>query len=266
MKNNFVQSNSIALLVDKINIVESDIAKSNVLHLLKQSDKPEVVSFINAHAINTCYRNQKFFTKLEQSDYLFRDGIGMEILCKKAALPSGLNMNGTDFIPEILRVMKDNSIALYGTSSENVETTAHILKNKGYNIVSAIHGFKPDDVYVKDAQKIKPRVILLGMGMPIQEQVAIDLKNSLDFPCVIINGGALIDFISGRIRRAPKIVRQLKSEWIYRLIQEPKRLYKRYLIGNLLFIYRTRPLVKQIKIITRSKSQHNYESPRRMQS
>lgn len=242
-----MQHENISSLVSKISIINQIIEKDSLIETLKQIDNPTVISFINAHAINTCYQNTIFFEKLKQSDYLLRDGVGLEILFKKAGLSPGLNMNGTDFIPEILNSQKSEDIALYGTSVRNVETTAEILERNSYKIISRLNGFMDQDTYIDDAKAKKPKIILLGMGMPKQEEIAIALKNQLDYPCLIINGGALIDFMSNRIKRAPKIIRRFKCEWLFRLAQEPGRLYKRYLIGNFLFLIRTRILAKKIR-------------------
>ncbi len=74
--------------------------------------------------------------------------------------------------------------------------------------------------------------------MPKQEKLAIYLKNNLNYSCVIINGGAIIDFWGKKIKRAPLWIRNFKIEWIYRLILEPKRLGHRYIIGNFVFMKR----------------------------
>jgi N-acetylglucosaminyldiphosphoundecaprenol N-acetyl-beta-D-mannosaminyltransferase len=64
------------------------------------------------------------------------------------------------------------------------------------------------------------------------------LKASLKHPCVIVCGGAIVDFIGGKVSRAPNLVRTLGMEWLYRLYLEPKRLFKRYVVGNPLFLWR----------------------------
>jgi exopolysaccharide biosynthesis WecB/TagA/CpsF family protein len=64
------------------------------------------------------------------------------------------------------------------------------------------------------------------------------LRAQLDYPCLIVCGGAIIDFLGGKIARAPVWMRRLGLEWVYRLVQEPGRLFRRYVLGNPLFLAR----------------------------
>jgi exopolysaccharide biosynthesis WecB/TagA/CpsF family protein len=87
------------------------------------------------------------------------------------------------------------------------------------------------------AAKFKPDLIVLGMGMPKQEKIAALIRDSR-IPTLVVCGGAIIDFMGNKIKRAPLWVRKFGCEWVYRLVLEPKRLYKRYVLGNPAFIFR----------------------------
>jgi N-acetylglucosaminyldiphosphoundecaprenol N-acetyl-beta-D-mannosaminyltransferase len=76
------------------------------------------------------------------------------------------------------------------------------------------------------------------MGMPRQEEVAAGLREVLSHPCLIVCGGAIIDFLGGKTPRAPLWMRKTGMEWVYRLALEPRRLFQRYVIGNPLFLTR----------------------------
>ncbi|CCD00703.1 putative Glycosyl transferase, WecB/TagA/CpsF family (fragment) (plasmid) [Azospirillum baldaniorum] len=67
--------------------------------------------------------------------------------------------------------------------------------------------------------------------MPRQEEVAVQLKRALDHKVLIVNGGAIIDFLAGRFTRAPAAVQRIGLEWAFRLVQEPRRLFRRYCVG-----------------------------------
>jgi exopolysaccharide biosynthesis WecB/TagA/CpsF family protein len=84
----------------------------------------------------------------------------------------------------------------------------------------------------------KPAIVLLAMGMPRQEELAQRLRRELEHRCLLICGGAIVDFWAGRTRRAPAALQKLGLEWLWRLGQEPVRLFRRYVIGNPLFIWR----------------------------
>lgn len=226
------------LLVNKIRIINTEEEKIELLYQFEVIERPTIISFINAHAFNLASENKEFYHSLITSDVLLRDGIGMSLLLKKVNRLSGLNLNGTDFIPQIIENNKISSVALFGTKSPNIELATQKLIDKNVPIIAVLDGFQPIEEYITLALNTKPTIIVLGMGMPRQELVSIRLREELDFPCLIINGGAIIDFLSGEIKRAPLWIRKLHLEWLFRLLNEPRRLFKRYVWGNLKFIYR----------------------------
>ena len=75
------------------------------------------------------------------------------------------------------------------------------------------------------------------MGVPRQELWIMNNKERLPKVKLFVAGGAILDFISGEINRAPQWIRRINMEWMYRLCLEPKRMWKRYLTGNFLFFY-----------------------------
>jgi exopolysaccharide biosynthesis WecB/TagA/CpsF family protein len=110
--------------------------------------------------------------------------------------------------------------------------------------VETTHGFLDVTDYVKLAAAHRPELIVLGMGMPKQEEVACMLRAAVGYPCLIVCGGAIIDFMGGKTSRAPAWMRSTGLEWAYRLMLEPKRLFHRYVVGNPVFIARSLALAK----------------------
>jgi len=90
---------------------------------------------------------------------------------------------------------------------------------------------------------------VLGMGMPKQERVARLLRAHLGSPTLIVCGGATLDFLGGRVRRAPVWVRRADLEWLYRLALEPRRLWGRYGPGGIRFVMRMRRTVATVNRI-----------------
>lgn len=227
-------------LLSKIAIADSvESAIGMVFQVWSNNDTSTVVSFINAHAMNLAHKSPHFYQVLLSSDVLLRDGIGMKILMKSASMPVGFNANGTDFIPNILKVVKGKNLAIFGTSSEVVALCKAKLEDDGHKINIFDHGFHEDEYYLKKIINTNVEVIILGMGMPRQELLANKLKNNLNQNLLIINGGAILDFMSGSVSRAPLIFRKTGCEWLYRLLQEPRRLWKRYILGNVCFLLGT---------------------------
>jgi len=204
---------------------------------LRKAQGAYVLSFLNAHAFNISFKNKDFKRSLMKSNLLLRDGVGIKLALTIHGVNPGLNMNGTDLIPILINRVK-GKIALYGTREPNLGDAVRIIEARGVEVVCYMNGFKNELDYVNSVLKNKPDVVLLGMGMPKQEFVAEILHSVIDWPCLIINGGAILDFMSGRVVRAPAYVRSMGLEWLFRLFFEPRRLWRRYVIGNFLFIFR----------------------------
>jgi exopolysaccharide biosynthesis WecB/TagA/CpsF family protein len=202
------------------------------------SERTYVVSFVNAHAVNLACKSPEFFTALMRANALLRDGFGVKILMRVLGKKPGNNMNGTDFIPRILAASRFKSVALYGSTPEIAEGAATALRNSGAAGVTHCDGFQSLDYYLQRVLADHPRVVVLGMGMPKQELVADAIIKAAAGPILIINGGAILDFFSGRFKRAPIWMRNIGMEWLYRLWCEPRRLWRRYLLGNFVFLAR----------------------------
>jgi exopolysaccharide biosynthesis WecB/TagA/CpsF family protein len=236
-------------LLDKLTLIHHvKGALDKVPEDIEALKEPFVISFVNAHCFNVCHSDQEFFSAILRSDLVFRDGKGIEILCNSLNVDPGVNMCGTDFIPVILQAFKNNSLALLGTTDQYVSKAADGLRIKGHKVVLFKNGFLPIEEYVDSLQELQPKIILLGMGMPRQEHLSMLLKNRLSYGCIIINGGAIIDHLGEKVSRAPLWIRKRGLEWLFRLLQEPRRLFKRYVVGNVLFLYQVFKAAGTIKI------------------
>ena len=102
------------------------------------------------------------------------------------------------------------------------------------------HGFfssTEENMIIEEINSRKVDVLIVGMGVPKQELWITAIKDKLETAKLCVAGGAIIDFIAGNVTRAPKWMRVMQIEWLYRLFLEPKRLWRRYLIGNIKFLY-----------------------------
>ncbi|MBL0420188.1 WecB/TagA/CpsF family glycosyltransferase [Ramlibacter sp. AW1] len=228
-------------LVCAIARVHSEHGERQLLDWLCQPEEPVVVAFVNAHAMNSAAVSAHFFEALMSADVVLRDGIGMALLMKLLNQRPGLNLNGTDLIPKLMRCYAGGTIALFGTQEPWLSRARQAVLREvapGSACVVA-HGFHDTASYVRLAAMHRPRLIVLGMGMPRQEEVAVVLRAALGFPCVIVCGGAIIDFLGNKTPRAPRWMRRLGLEWLYRLGREPRRLFHRYVVGNPVFLRRS---------------------------
>ena len=151
----------------------------------------------------------------------------------------GINMNGTDYISKLLAASNLSRLAVYGTTEPYLGAAVKQIESEfGAKVVSYCDGFRPAEHYVTLCAKSKPDIVLLGMGIQKEEQVAIQLKK-IPGSHLIICGGAFLDFMGCGVKRAPLLMRRVFLEWLWRLLLEPIRLFSRYVLGNPLFLYRT---------------------------
>ncbi len=225
-------------LVGKLEVVVDATAAQCLLDRLTGPQAATVVGFVNAHAMNLVVRDGACHQALSAADVLLRDGSGMAILYRRLGLEPGLNMNGTDFIPQLLAAYRGRRVAFWGTRQpyldQAVQRSAAMF---GVVPVSVHDGFASVDTYLQLARELQPELIVLGMGMPRQEVVAARLA-ATGGAYLIVCGGAILDFLGGKVSRAPVWLRRLGGEWLYRLLREPKRLFMRYVVGNPLFLLR----------------------------
>lgn len=220
--------------------VHSPSGERQLLEWLLRPGEARILAFVNAHAMNSVAQDVRFFDALMSADVVVRDGIGMSILMQLLNQPPGRNLNGTDLIPKILQRCAGMPLAFFGTRDPWLGNARDVAVRKlapGSSVVTA-HGFMELEAYIRIAAQHRPRVIVLGMGMPRQEEVAVALRAALGFPCLIVCGGAILDFLGGKTPRAPLWMRRLGLEWLYRLSREPRRLFARYVQGNPRFLAR----------------------------
>lgn len=227
--------------LDHIHCVYSEPELEQFIERLGAPQRPQTLAFVNAHAMNCVAAIEEFGATLWHANVVVRDGSGMSILFRALERAPGLNLNGTDLIPRLIARYDGRTIALLGTRAPYLDQAADKVRRQlaPNSTVMALDGFRPRNAYLEFAHRHRPALIVLGMGMPKQEQVAALLRAGLDHPCLIICGGAIIDFMGDRVSRAPLWVRNAGIEWIYRLLLEPRRLFERYVLGNPLFLWRS---------------------------
>ena len=225
-------------LVARLNIVSDEAAKAALLQQLSAAQQPVVVAFVNQHAVNLAWARSDFAAALRSADVLLRDGVGIEYFLKLNGCPPGHNMNGTDFIPKLAAAYAGRRVAVLGTRFPWTGRAAAALASLGCDVAVQLDGFQEDETYLHALEAARPELVILAMGMPRQELLAARLSKTLSFPTGIVNGGALADLLAGQHSRAPRVLREARLEWLFRLTQEPRRLARRYLVGGPAFLWR----------------------------
>ncbi|WP_310474744.1 WecB/TagA/CpsF family glycosyltransferase [Sandarakinorhabdus sp.] len=226
-------------LVSQVVVTPDGQAKEALLDNFAYGIGVRTLGFVNAHAMNSAVTDPNFAADLLGLDHLVRDGVGVHALYRIIGKRSGLNLNGTDLVPELMARFAGQRVALFGTQLPIVDSVADILRRDHGCEVLTEDGFKSDGYYLDRVAKTRPALVVLGMGMPKQERVASLMKRGLHGNVAIVCGGAILDFLSGAKPRAPYWMRKSGLEWAFRLGLEPKRLFGRYVVGNPLFLLRT---------------------------
>jgi len=237
-------------LLDHIVAVPDEPRLEQLLKRLEAPEKPLILAFVNAHAMNSAARLPEFYSALLSSDLVLRDGSGMATLYRMLGRDPGLNLNGTDLIPRIMAKYDGKRIALFGTRDEYANRARDSMADDitPHSKIDSVHGFHDMDIYIAMAIHQRPQLIVLGMGMPKQELLAVELRKAMkNTPCLIICGGAIIDFLGGKTARAPEWVRKVGCEWVFRLALEPRRLFMRYVVGNPAFLMRAASLKRSAR-------------------
>jgi len=211
---------------------------------LRTRESPTILGFLNQHGYNIAQRHASVRASFLQVNYLLRDGIGIKMACWFNGRAPKANLNGSDFIPRLIDELVAGSqdtheLFAMGTCEPWLSDGARNLF--GDRPFHAIDGFKRSEEYLEfyRAHHVPGRypIIVLAMGMPKQEQVALYLQSAMKTPALLICGGAILDFSAERFPRAPLFFRRFGLEWAFRMLIEPKRLFKRYALGIPLFFY-----------------------------
>lgn len=224
------------------------------LHTIKLYDKPiqqiqqkkALITTLNAHSFNLAVFDSIFNKSLKESHFLIPDGISIVWAIKFLTGRNLKKITGNDlFEYEMQRLQKENGSCFFLGSNESTLTKIRKRVAKEYPNVRVKTYAPPykatftqeDSLAMLNAvNTYQPDVLFIGMTAPKQEKWAFlhfDHLKAGHVCCI----GAVFDFYAGTINRAPKWMIQLGFEWFYRLIKEPRRMWRRYLIGNTKFIY-----------------------------
>ena len=178
-----------------------------------------VISFVNANNANFVQSDAEYRAILSRH-IILPDGHGMDIASRAfhgTAFPA--NLNGTDFIPALFTyITRPRRVAMIGASPDVLKRAA-----EAFHRHAPWHEFIPvADGYIDHEGSLK--------AMARQEKWVVRYVGP-GHARLVVSVGALFDFVAGEVQRAPQVVRQMRLEWLYRLVREPRRLWRRYILG-----------------------------------
>jgi len=215
-----------------------------------QRPPPAHVCFVNANNLNLATTRSDVMQAFKNAEFVLPDGVGVKLALRRAGGRLWSNLNGTDLFAPLAEAMAERGYRLYLLGGEEavVEKAARRISHEHPKLQLAgwHHGyFKPgdEDALCHAINASGADWVLVGMGTPRQELWFERCRSRLHVPLVLSAGG-LIDFLGGKNPRAPTWVRRLGLEWVFRMMQEPGRLWRRYIIGNPVFLWRTRRWIR----------------------
>ncbi len=233
------------------NILGVDIAvtnmKSVIYFLTKNLERlrGEYVCVSNVHTTVMAYNDPSYRTVQNNAVIAVPDGKPLSLICRMRGYRKAQRVAGPDLMPEILWVSEKEGYTHYFYGS--TEQTLHALERnlrKRYPKLNIVGVYSPpfrkltreeDEAVINRINAARPDFLWVGLGAPKQERWMYEHRGKIN--AVMLGVGAAFDFHAGTARRAPKWMQEFYLEWLYRLIQDPQRLLKRYLRSNVQFIW-----------------------------
>jgi len=213
------------------------------------SGTPHQIAYLNADCVNKCWSNRAYREAISKADLVYADGMGVVWASRVFDRPLPERVNAGDLLPQFCELASAKKYRVYLLGGEDgiAERAAQRLAAEypDLQIAGCHHGFfeeEEDCKVVDEIRQAKPDVLLVGMGAPRQELWIRDYLKDLNVP-VAWGVGGLFDYCAEKFSRAPEWMRKRGMEWLYRLLLEPRRLWRRYVLGNLIFTFRVGSLV-----------------------
>ncbi len=217
---------------ETINLVEKYVKQKEPLHLMG----------VNADKINELNSNERLKQIVNSCGIINADGASVIKASRYLGVPLPERVAGIDLMQSLVELSEQKGYTVYllGAKQTVVEKTAEVLKTKHPNLqLVGIHNgyFKEQDwpEISKEIKALRPNFVFVGITSPMKEYLIEYLQDDGN-DSVFMGVGGSFDVISGAIPRAPKWMQKAGLEWLFRVMQEPKRLFKRYFVGNWKFI------------------------------
>jgi N-acetylglucosaminyldiphosphoundecaprenol N-acetyl-beta-D-mannosaminyltransferase len=239
--------------ITKFNMLGVQVAATNMQSVIqavhtwiKRGDRGRMVTFSNVHMLVEGTRDPEFLKLLQKSDLNCADGMPLVWYGRSKTGKKLQRVCGPEFLPAFCAASEGMNLRHFfygggdGVAVRAVEELQQL--HPGMQIAGTYTPpFRPltpeeDDEVVRIINASRPDVIWVSLGCPKQEIWIDEHRNRLDAP-VLLAVGLAVDIMAGTKKRAPQVMRGMGLEWFYRLCQEPRRLWGRYLVYNSIFLY-----------------------------
>lgn len=208
-----------------------------------QEKKKTFITYLNAHCSNIAVKDAGYKNILNQADIVYADGQAIVWGSRFLGTPLPERVNAGDFFIEFCERCAQQGLSLYllGSYQEVADSIKTQIQNHvpSLRIAGVHHGFftaEEESRVIDDINTSGADIVLVGMSVPLQEKWVWAHRDEIRVP-VVWCVGALFEYYAGHRHRAPLWMRKCGLEWVFRLALEPRRLWRRYIIGNPLFLY-----------------------------
>lgn len=197
---------------------------------------PKLVFDANGHALSLAATDPEYRTDLDQADLIHADGAFLVSLSRLTPTPIPERSATTDLIHDAAAAASERGLGFYllGATEDVNRRCAETLARTypGLRIVGRHDGFFGDlDHVAEDIRAADPDVLWVGMGKPLEQRIALQLRDRTSVPWIVTCGGCF-NFVVGSYRRAPPWMQRANLEWLHRLWSDPRKLFLRYAITS----------------------------------
>jgi N-acetylglucosaminyldiphosphoundecaprenol N-acetyl-beta-D-mannosaminyltransferase len=237
---------SFRVLDTRVDPITAERAILEIEKWIAAGDRGRCVALTNVNNVMEARHNQRFHAAMDAMDLSLPDGMPLAWLARRLGHRNARRIAGPDFVPAFCEATAQRHYRhyFYGSAPGIAEQMGENLKKMapGMEIAGA---FSPpfralsaeEDTYIVEMiNRAKPDVLWVGLGCPKQEYWVVEHRHRLNVP-VILAVGQAFDIHAGVLKRAPRWMREHGLEWLFRLLSEPRRLWRRYLLSNSQFVF-----------------------------
>ncbi|HEX6710620.1 MAG TPA: WecB/TagA/CpsF family glycosyltransferase [Rubrobacter sp.] len=230
--------------VDPISVEE---LQAEIKRLVRGGEMGLVLN-VNAHCLNLCYDEPPLRKFFNGADVVFCDGAGVMLAARLLGRRIPARITYADWAWRLAAFAEAEGLSLFllGAGPGVAEEAARRLKERhpALDLSGVRHGYfdhaagsQENEAVLREIKAARPDILLVGLGMPLQEIWLMENRHRIEAG-VALTGGAVFDYVSGSLRRGPRLLTDNGLEWLARLLVEPRRLWRRYVLGNPLFLMR----------------------------
>ena len=231
----------------EVDAISADGLRGEILRSVREGDRT-LIMHVNAHGLNLAYRDPRLRKTLNRADIVFCDGSGVALAARLLGRPRLRRFTHADEMWNLARFAEGHGLSLFflGARPGVAERAALKLRERysRLKVAGTRHGYfdkepgsPENEAVLRQINEARPDLLIVGFGMPIQGFWLAENWERLDVGAAMTLG-AVFDYVSGELRRGPRLLVDNGLESVARLLVEPRRLWRRYVVGNPLFILR----------------------------